>query len=158
MKQLTEKLEQTKTLFSEAEMQKKVLESMRARLKSDKVVYDQRKFDQEKELRFLRKQKEVIVIDKTDISESDDRTNKVYKKFLSQLKSEHEEREAHLANLEAMIEERQRVNQRNEFRNREIVEIAERAMQDKDDSEKSWEKLYLTNRMVSKLLRDKMDR
>lgn len=48
MKQLTEKLEQTKTLFSEAEMQKKVLESMRARLKSDKVVYDQRKFDQEK--------------------------------------------------------------------------------------------------------------
>lgn len=100
----------------------------------------------------------MIVIDKTDISESDDRTNKVYKKFLSQLKSEHEEREAHLANLEAMIEERQRVNQRNEFRNREIVEIAERAMQDKDDSEKSWEKLYLTNRMVSKLLRDKMDR
>lgn len=31
-------------------------------------------------------------------------------------------------------------------------------MQDKDESEKSWEKLYLTNKMVSKLLRDKMDR
>lgn len=94
-------------------MQRRVLESMRARLKADKVVYDQRKFDMEKELRFLKKQKEVITIDRTDISESDDRTNKVYKKFLNQLKKEQEEREAHLANLEAMIEEKQRVNQRN---------------------------------------------
>jgi hypothetical protein len=65
---------------------------MRARLKSDKVVYDQRKFDMEKELRFIRKQKEVIIIDKTDISESDDRTVKIYKKFLNQLKAEQEER------------------------------------------------------------------
>lgn len=30
---------------------------MRARLKSDKVVYDQRKFDMEKQLRFIKKQK-----------------------------------------------------------------------------------------------------
>lgn len=30
---------------------------MRARLKTDKVIYDQRKFDLEKELRFLKKQK-----------------------------------------------------------------------------------------------------
>lgn len=41
----------------ESEMQKKVLESMRDRLKKDKVVFDQRKFNQEKELRFLKKQK-----------------------------------------------------------------------------------------------------
>lgn len=30
---------------------------MRGRLKSDKVVYDQRKFDMEKQLRFIKKQK-----------------------------------------------------------------------------------------------------
>lgn len=65
---------------------------MRTRLKSDRIVYDQRKFDMEKQLRFIRKQKEVIVIDKTDISESDDRTVKIYKKFLNQLKAEQEER------------------------------------------------------------------
>lgn len=86
---------------------------MRTRLKEDKVVYDQRKFDMEKELKFLKKQKEVIGIDKNDISESDDRTAKVHKKFLNQLKAEQEEREAHLRNLEAMIEEKQRVNQLN---------------------------------------------
>lgn len=61
---------------------------MRNRLKKDKVVYDQRKFNQEKELRFLRKQKEVIGIDKTDLVENDDRTNKVCKKYLQQLKAE----------------------------------------------------------------------
>lgn len=97
----------------EAEVQKKVLLNMRTRLKEDKVVYDQRKFDMEKELKFLKKQKEVIGIDKNDISESDDRTVKVHKKFLNQLKAEQEEREAHLRNLEAMIEEKQRVNQLN---------------------------------------------
>lgn len=31
-------------------------------------------------------------------------------------------------------------------------------MQDKDDSEKNWMKLYLTNRLVSRLLRNKMDK
>lgn len=39
-----------------------------------------------------------------------------------------------------------------------MEEIAERAMQDKDDSEKNWMKLYLTNRLVSRLLRNKMDK
>ena len=61
-------------------------------------------------------------------------------------------------NLEAMIEEKQRVNQLNEFRSREIQEIAERAMQDKDDNQKNWEKLYLSNKLLSKLLRTKMDK
>lgn len=36
-----------KLLFSETDMQKKVLLNIRARLKSDKVIYDQRKFDLE---------------------------------------------------------------------------------------------------------------
>ena len=31
-------------------------------------------------------------------------------------------------------------------------------MQDKDDNEKSWERLYLSNKLVSRLLRDKMER
>lgn len=31
-------------------------------------------------------------------------------------------------------------------------------MQDKDDNEKNWEKLYLTNKMLSRLLRNKMDK
>ena len=75
-------------MFTEVDMQKKVLESMRNRLKKDKVVFDQRKFNQEKELRFLNKQKEVIVIDKTGLSENDDRTNKVCKKYLQQLQAE----------------------------------------------------------------------
>jgi hypothetical protein len=38
------------------------------------------------------------------------------------------------------------------------MEIAERAMQDKDGSEKNWEKLYLTSKLLSKLLRNKMDK
>lgn len=37
-------------------MEKKVLESMRHRHKEDKVVYDQRKFDFEKEESFNKKQ------------------------------------------------------------------------------------------------------
>lgn len=131
---------------------------MRARLKTDKVVYDQRKFDMEKELKFLKKQKEVIVIDKTDMSEADDRTNKIYKKFLNQLKAEQNEREEHISDLETMIDERQRLNEFNMLRSTEMMDIAERAMQDKDENQLKWEKLYMTNKLVAKLLRDKMDR
>ena len=139
-------------------MQKKVLLGMRARLKTDKVVYDQRKFDMEKELKFLKKQKEVIVIDKTDMSEADDRTNKIYKKFLNQLKAEQNEREEHISDLETMIDERQRLNEFNMLRSTEMMDIAERAMQDKDENQLKWEKLYMTNKLVAKLLRDTMDR
>jgi hypothetical protein len=39
-----------------------------------------------------------------------------------------------------------------------MMDIAERALQDKDGSEKSWEKLYLTNTFLAKMLRDKMDK
>ena len=31
-------------------------------------------------------------------------------------------------------------------------------MQDKDGNEKNWEKLYLTNKLVTKMLKDKMDK
>ena len=61
---------------------------MRKRLKIDKVVLDQRKFDLEKELRFLRKQREVMEIDKNEIHESDDRSSKICKKYLAQLQAE----------------------------------------------------------------------
>ena len=39
-----------------------------------------------------------------------------------------------------------------------MMDIAERALQDKDETQLRWEKLYMTNKLVAKLLRDKMDR
>lgn len=48
MKELNDQLEKTKLLFIEAEIQKKVLLNMRSRLRADKIVYDQRKFNMEK--------------------------------------------------------------------------------------------------------------
>jgi hypothetical protein len=50
-----DRLENIKLLYIEAEMQKKVLQNMRGRLKEDKVVFDQKKYDMEKELRHLKK-------------------------------------------------------------------------------------------------------
>ena len=107
---------------------------MQGRLKHDKVVYDQRKFNFEKELKFLKTQKDVFNKDGVTIHEADDRTNKVYRQYLKQLNAERQERQDHINSLEGMIEEKRRVNQINEFREREIMEIAERAMQDKDES------------------------
>ena len=107
---------------------------------------------------FLKKQKEVIEIDRTGLSENDDRTNKVCKKYLQQLKAEQNEREEHIASLESMIAEKTKVNHLNMIRSQEMTEIAERAMQDKDENQVKWEKLYLSNKLVAKLLRDKMDK
>ena len=55
--------------------------NMRKRLKWDKVVYDQRKFNLEKEERFLKKQQSVFHEDNLEMGEGADRTNKVYLKL-----------------------------------------------------------------------------
>ncbi len=57
-----------------------------------------------------------------------------------------------------MIREKEESNRHNQTRQREIYEIAERALQDKDPNEKQWHQIYLTNVFVSKMLRNKIDR
>ena len=69
---------------------------MQARHKEDKVVYDQRKFDDEKALTYLRKQKEIYQKEGVEISESEDRTNKVFDKLESEIDRERNEREMHV--------------------------------------------------------------
>ena len=69
---------------------------MQARHKEDKVVYDQRKFDDEKALTYLRKQKEIYQKEGVEISESEDRTNKVFDKLESEIERERNEREMHV--------------------------------------------------------------
>ena len=55
---------------------------MRHHLKTDKVVIDQRKFDMEKELNFLRKQLEALKRDGLEVSESGDRATKIQRAFM----------------------------------------------------------------------------
>ena len=62
--------------------EKKVRLSMRHHLKTDKVVTDQRKFDMEKELSFLRKQLEALKRDGLEVSESGDRATKIQRAFM----------------------------------------------------------------------------
>jgi hypothetical protein len=65
-----------------SETEKKVMGNMIARLKADKVTYDQRKFNLEKELTFLRKQRQIIVLSNHGFHEEEDRTQKIYQKLL----------------------------------------------------------------------------
>ena len=57
-----------------------------------------------------------------------------------------------------MIEEKLQLQNRNSSREMELVEIAERAIQDKDHSEKQWRKIFLTHIFVNKMLRDKIEK
>lgn len=66
--------------------------NMRKRLHFDKVVYDQRKFDLEKEFSFQKKQKSVFHKDGLFAGEERERTEKVYEKFMAQLSAENRER------------------------------------------------------------------
>lgn len=54
-------LKELKTQIEEGEMEKKVMMAMIARLRHDKVVYDQLKYNAEKELEIMAKQKKIIV-------------------------------------------------------------------------------------------------
>jgi hypothetical protein len=81
-----------------------VLLNIEGRHKTDKIVYDQRRFDLDKELSYLVKQLNIFKREGHEIGESEDRTAKVYEKLSKELESEREEREAHVKNLEDMIE------------------------------------------------------
>ncbi len=43
-------------------------------------------------------------------------------------------------------------------READLVEIAERAIQDKDQNEKQWRKIFLTHIFVNKMLRNKIEK
>lgn len=58
---------------------------MEGRHKADKVFYDQKKFDLEKELTYLRKQLNIFKKEGHGIGEEEDRTVKVYEKLSKEL-------------------------------------------------------------------------
>lgn len=135
-----------------------MLLNLELRHKTDKVFYDQRKYDLEKELSYLRKQLAIFLREGHEIGESEDRTSKVYEKLAHELEAEREEREAHVRNLEAMIEEKLQLLQVNQAREADLYEIAERAIQDKDLNEKNWRKIFLTHVFVNRMLRNKIEK
>lgn len=138
--------------------ERKVLLNLELRHKTDKVFYDQRKYDLEKELSYLRKQLAIFLREGHEIGESEDRTSKVYEKLAHELEAEREEREAHVRNLEVMIEEKLQLLQVNQAREADLYEIAERAIQDKDLNEKNWRKIFLTHVFVNRMLRNKIEK
>lgn len=128
------------------------------RIKHDKVVYDQRKYNLEKDLEYLRKQLNIVKREEHVVGENADRARKVYEKLVKQLDAENRERREHLANIQSSIQTRVELKEVSVARDEEILEIAERAMQDKDENEKNWKKLLSVHKFVSMVLRDKMQR
>ena len=59
-------------------MQKKMVSSMAERYKSDKLVFDQRKYIMEQMLNFIAKQKQIITKESTTMKQEEDKTKKVY--------------------------------------------------------------------------------
>jgi hypothetical protein len=153
-----DELQGVKALLEETDMEKKVMLNMVARLKSDKIVYDLRKFKLEKELLYIQKQKQIILKENAGKQEEEDKTRKVYTKLHEHLLAEQKERETHIASMMGMINEKQTVVENGEIRQSEMKEIAESTLQDKDAKEKNWYKVYLCHRFVERLLRDKMTR
>lgn len=81
---------------------------------------------------FLRKKLSIVQRDGHAAGESADRARKVYDKLVRQLEAEMKERMEHLASIQSSIETRIELKDASTARESEIVEIAERAMQDKD--------------------------
>lgn len=71
---LESNLKSMKLLLEETDIDKKVMQNMVSRLKQDKVVYDLRKFNMEKNLKQTGKVKEIILKDHEKQKEEDDRT------------------------------------------------------------------------------------
>jgi hypothetical protein len=57
-----------------------------------------------------------------------------------------------------MIEEKVALLNSNHEREGDLHEIAERAIQDKDLTEKEWRKIFMTHTFLNKLLRNKIEK
>jgi hypothetical protein len=65
---MEDNLLQTKLQFEETDWNRKVLNMLTERIKHDKIVYDQRKFDLEMELSHYKKQLKIFVKEGTGIN------------------------------------------------------------------------------------------
>lgn len=63
-------------------MEKKIMLHVIDRIKYDKIVYDQRKYNHEKELRHMNKTKDVILKEHLNNHEEEDKTKKVYNRLV----------------------------------------------------------------------------
>jgi glutamate synthase domain-containing protein 3 len=79
---------------------------MVGRLKSDRVVYDLRKFNFDKELHHLYRQQEIIEKEYDKQKGEDDRTEKFKTKFVSHLSAENIERSNHMNIVQGMVGEK----------------------------------------------------
>jgi hypothetical protein len=68
-------------------MEKKVMTGMMDRLKHDKVVYDQLKYNREKEMEMIAKHKNLILKEDKIKKEEEDRTKKVYLKMVGHIEA-----------------------------------------------------------------------
>lgn len=68
-------------LFEETQTEMKVLQHMRVRHSTDRVVYDQRKYDLEQWLAYLKKQLNIYRREELTVAEGTDRTAKIYTKL-----------------------------------------------------------------------------
>lgn len=75
-------------MLDEAETDRKVMLNMIARLKKDKITYDQRKYDMEKELKSIAKEKETFFKSSRGLNEEDSNTKDIYQKYVNHLEEE----------------------------------------------------------------------
>jgi hypothetical protein len=142
----------------EVEMERKVVGAMSWRLREDRVVYDQRREDLQREHAFLRRQLGILQHEEEGSREEQDRSSKVCAKLVAHWQEEVREREAHLRSLQRMILERQSCNNGSVMRSSEMQQIAEDAQLSKDATELGWQKVFAANLFLKRLLTDKMAR
>jgi hypothetical protein len=82
---LEENIESIKYDLEETEVEKKIMLGMVERLKSDKIVYDLRTYKLEKELTYIKKQKQIILRENAGKMEEEDKTKKIHHKLLEHL-------------------------------------------------------------------------
>lgn len=139
-------------------MERKIMNNMIARLKFDKLVYDERKTNSEKTLLLIDKHKKIILKEEKNKKEEEDKTKKVYQKMVEYIGAEEQAREDHINSMQYMIDSKVQAFEGTVLKKSEMKEIAEITLSEKDSREKNWYKVYLCNRFVEKMLRDKMSR
>jgi hypothetical protein len=89
---MEEELQRIKWFCEEGDMERKVMKNMMKRLKKDKIILTQLKYNQELDLTLMKKQKQTMVSARNSKKEEEDKTYKVCRKMLEHVQEEERER------------------------------------------------------------------
>lgn len=126
--------------------------------KQDNIIMKKRIFDMELELSKCRSRFRSTLNDATNKRKIDEQCQKMMQSMERVVEFEKQKRELRINSIQEVINKKQESFNKKAQRDKEIEKVVINALNEKSPQEKDWIRLLLTNKLVSSILKSKIER